>query len=87
MEQCAYQNVYESVKNIINPLQHDFMGGKSCATQLVEVYDMVSKKLDSYIQTNMLFLDFSKTFDSVSHTLLLHKLELLCFSGQLLAWF
>ena len=43
---------------------------------------MVSKKLDSYIQTNMLFLDFSKTFDSVSHTLLIHKLELLGFSGH-----
>ena len=32
-------------------------------------------------------LDFSKAFDSVSHTLLLHKLELLGLSGHLLDWF
>ena len=34
----------------------------------------------------MLFLDFFKVIDSVSHTLLLHQLELLGFSGKLLAW-
>ena len=87
MERCIYQNVYKSVENIINPLQHGFIGGKSCATELVKVYDMVSKNFDSSIQTDMLFLNFSKAFDSVSHTVLLHKLELLVFSGQLLTWF
>ena len=37
----------------------------------------------------MLFLDCSKAFDSISHARLLHgpTLKLLCFSGQLLAWF
>ena len=34
----------------------------------------------------MLFLDFFKVIYSVSHTLLLHQLELLGFSGKLLAW-
>ena len=49
---------------------------------------MVSKIVDSFIQTDMLFLDLSTTFDSVSHTLLLHKLGLFDFSGQVLsAWF
>ena len=38
---------------------------------------------------DMLFLDCSKAFDSISHALLLHRptLKLLCFSDQLLAWF
>ncbi|KAI8516632.1 hypothetical protein Bbelb_052130 [Branchiostoma belcheri] len=35
----------------------------------------------------MLFLDFAKAFDSVSHTLLLHKLQMFGFGGNLLAWF
>ena len=87
MERCIHQHVYSTVQTIINPLQHGFTRGRSCATQLVEVYDMVSKNLDSGIQTDMLFLDFSKAFDSVNHALLLHKLELLGFSGELLAWF
>ena len=47
---------------------------------------MFSKNLGSSTQTDMLFLDFSKVFYSVSHTLLLHQLEFLGFSGKLLAW-
>ena len=35
----------------------------------------------------MLFLDFAKAFDSVSHTLLVYKLQMFGFSGSLLAWF
>ena len=46
MEQCIHKNVYANVNNIINQLQHGFIGGKSCATQRVKVYDKVSTHLD-----------------------------------------
>ena len=32
IERCIYQNGYKSVKDIINPLQHGFIGDTSCAT-------------------------------------------------------
>ena len=44
------------------------------ATQLLSVYDTVGKHLDEGKQTDMIFLDFSKAFDSVNHNLLINKL-------------
>ena len=34
----------------------------------------------------MIFLNFSKAFDSVIHNLLINKLQKLVFSGKLLLW-
>lgn len=68
-------------------VQHGFMRGKSCETQLLEVYSEIGTALDSGIQSNMIFIDFSKAFDSVNHNLLLYKLNSMGFSGSLLKWF
>ena len=37
------------------------MNGKSCTTQLLTVYDEIDKHLDEGKQTDMIFLDFSKS--------------------------
>ena len=55
------------------------MTGKSSTTQLLSVYDTVGKHLDEGKQTDMIFLDFSKAFDSVNHNLLINKLQKLGF--------
>ena len=86
MEKYIYNHIIDTVKPLIHPLQHGFMNGKSCTTQLLEVYDNVGKCLDGGKQMDMIFLDFSKAFDSVNHTMLLHKLEKIGFSGKLFNW-
>ena len=86
MEKYIYNHIIDTVKPLIHPLQHGFMNGKSCTTQLLEVYDNVGKCLDGGKQMNMIFLDFSKAFDSVDHTMLLHKLEKIGFRGKLFNW-
>jgi hypothetical protein len=43
--------------------------------------------LDEGAQCDMIFLDFAKAFDKVTHLLLLHKLQVYGISGQLLDWF
>ena len=63
--------------------QHCFIKGKSCSTQLTGVYHEIVSYLDSSIQTDILYLDFSKVFDSVSHRLLLHKFKMYDFNGLL----
>ena len=86
MERYIYNSVYNIVEPLINTHQHGFMTGKSCTTQLLSVYDTVGKHLDEGKQTDMIFLDFSKAFDSVNHNLLINKLQKLGFSGKLLLW-
>ena len=81
MEIYIYNNVYNIVAPLINTHQHSFMTGKSCTTQLLSAYDKVGKHLDQGKQTDMIFLDFSKAFDSVNHNLLIIKLKKLEFSG------
>jgi hypothetical protein len=48
----------------------------------------VAKSLDSSGQTDILYLDFAKAFDTVPHDLLLYKLRVFHgFGGSLLKWF
>ena len=61
--------------NILYLLQHGFRKSRSCETQLVELFDDVSKNMDCVDQTDILVMGFSKAFDKVSHNLLCHKLE------------
>ena len=86
MERYIYNNVFKVVEPIINTNQHGFMNVKYCTTQLLTVYGDIGKHLDEGKQTDMIFLDFSKAFDSVDHNMLIHKLHKLGFSGKLLLW-
>jgi hypothetical protein len=61
--------------SILYPLQHGFRTGRSCETQLLEFIDDVTLNMENGKQTDILVKDFSKAFDKVSHSLLLHKLH------------
>jgi hypothetical protein len=56
-------------------LRHGFRTGRSCETQLLEFIDDVTLNMENGKQTDILVLDFSKAFDKVSHSLLLHRLH------------
>lgn len=86
LERCIYDRIIPQVKQLIHPLQHGFVKGRSCATQLLEVYNNIGSELDQGGQVDMVYLDFSKAFDSVSHRLLIRKLKMYGFHGNLLDW-
>ena len=60
---------------ILYPLQHGFRKGLSCETQLIEFVDDVTLGMESGKQVDCVVMDFSKAFDKVNHSLLLHKLD------------
>ena len=61
--------------NILNENQHGFRQKRSCETQLLLTTDDLSKNINSGKQVDMAILDFSKTFDKVSHQRLSSKLD------------
>jgi retron-type reverse transcriptase len=61
--------------NLIKDSQHGFMPGKSCATNLVEFMDVVSKAVDDGEAVDIFYLDFAKAFDKVPRQRLIAKLR------------
>jgi hypothetical protein len=58
----------------------------STVTNLIEFTSYVLNCLESGVQVDAIYTDFSKAFDKVSHRLLLRKLAKLGFVGSFLAW-
>ena len=53
---------------------------------LFEVYHEKGEFLDKGFQTDVIYLDFIKTFDSVPNSLLIHQLKQIGLNGDLLNW-
>ena len=72
--------------NILCDEQHGFRHKRSCETQLILTIHDLAKSLDNGLQSDVIFLDFSKAFDKVDHKLLLQKLDHYGIRGGLLSW-
>ncbi|XP_071881468.1 uncharacterized protein [Anas platyrhynchos] len=73
-------------KQAIRPSQHGFMEGRSCLTNLISFYDKVTLWVDEGKAVDVVYLDFSKAFDTVSHSILLKKLAALGLDWRTLHW-
>ena len=73
-------------QNILNPQQHGFRHNHSCQTQLIDFIDEIQKIMNARQQTDLLFIDFSKAFDTVPHRRLLNKLQFYSVQGPVLHW-
>jgi hypothetical protein len=73
-------------KKIITKHQHAFLKNHSTSTNLLQSTQDWLISLSSYLCTDIVYIDFSKAFDSIVISKLLLKLEFYGLSGLLLKW-
>lgn len=88
LEHILYSQIMQhlSYHNFFIDSQHGFRRGYSCVTQLTELYHDLVMSVDKGEQTDCVFLDYRKAFDTVSHSFLLHKLNCLSIDITTLKW-
>ncbi|TRZ18097.1 hypothetical protein HGM15179_009005 [Zosterops borbonicus] len=60
---------------VISHSNHGFMRGKSCLLNLTSFYNRATHPADQGKPGDVMFLDFSRTLDTVSHRILLDKMS------------
>jgi len=73
-------------ENLITKQQHGFIQKRTTCTNLLESIDDWTLNLQARRNTDVIYFDFKKAFDSVPHSKLLIKLPTYGLSGNLLAW-
>ena len=74
-ERILYDELLARTQEKIDPRQHGFLKNKSCNTNLLTFTESIARSLHEKIGTDVIYFDFAKAFDTVSHDLILQKLK------------
>ncbi|KAK4825843.1 hypothetical protein QYF61_003094 [Mycteria americana] len=87
MEQIILSAITQHVQDnqVIRLSQRGFMKGKSCLTNLI-FYDKVTCLVDEGKAVDVVYLDFSRAFGTISHSILLEKLAAHGLDRHTLRW-
>ncbi|GAB0203970.1 hypothetical protein GRJ2_002862600 [Grus japonensis] len=88
MEQIILSAITWHVQDnkVIRPSQHGFMKGRSCLTNLISFYDKMTCLVGEGKAVDVVYLDFTKAFDTISHSILLKKLAAHGLDRHTLRW-
>jgi Reverse transcriptase (RNA-dependent DNA polymerase)/Endonuclease-reverse transcriptase len=86
-ERLVLDNIGPSIYPIISHQQHGFFPGRSTLTNLLSYTNYIMSSFSKGVQVDTIYTDFSKAFDTVSITVLIHKLCALGFDSILVQWF
>ena len=89
LERVVYTRLMDHLNhnNILTPFQSGFRPNHSTEDVLLRTVEDWRREVDQGKAIAAVFIDFSKAFDSISHPLLLKKLNLLNIKGTVLSWF
>ena len=74
-------------ENILYQYQFGFRKGFSTDQAILEITDYLKRSANNHLYSCGIFLDFSKAFDTVNHSILLRKLKKYGIKGLPLEWF
>ena len=89
LERAVHRMVYTYLQNnrLLSTFQSGFRPLHSTTTCLTDVTNTVLHNIDKGELTGMVFLDLTKAFDTLDHTLMLDKLSTLGFNQSSVQWF
>ena len=88
MEKIVRKEIVDHLERneVISDVQHGFVQGKSCQTQLLTVIEEWTKWMEERKPFDCLYFDYRKAFDSVPHMRLVRKIESCGITGQVQRW-
>ena len=88
LERLVRQKITDflSRNNLMENTQHGSRSGRGTLSQLLSQYDSVLSKLAAGKNVDIVYLDFSKAFDMVDHSILAEKMRRKGITGRLLSW-
>ena len=88
MEKFIKQAIMDHLlsQGLLSDKQYGFVPGRSCTLQLLVCVEKWSLELDSGKPVDIVYTDFSKAFDKVSHQKLIWKLKRLGVNDRILHW-
>ncbi|PKU44634.1 rna-directed dna polymerase from mobile element jockey-like [Limosa lapponica baueri] len=88
MEQIILNAIMWRMKDnqAIRPIQNGLMRDRSCLTNPISFYDKMTHLIDEGKAVDVVYLDFRKAFDTISHRILLRKLAAHGLDGHSLHW-
>ncbi|MEL7079382.1 MAG: reverse transcriptase family protein [Cyanobacteria bacterium J06582_2] len=72
--------------NLLPTNQHGFLNGRSTLSQLLSQTENIIRVLENGNDLDSIYLDFSKAFDKVDHSILCAKLKSLGIGGKVGSW-
>ena len=88
LERIVHKTIVSHLKTnkLISAAQHGFVSKKSTQTQQLIFLNKLTQLYDEKKQTDIVYLDFSKAFDTVSHGKLLKVLDHLKINNKIVTW-
>ena len=77
---------YVCNNNIITSLQHGFLPGRSCQSNVLIILNCLTEAIGKGIITDVIYLDVTKAFDLVPHKRIIYKVSKYGITSNLLHW-